>query len=153
MAQYLNPAAEIFLPPSVFTVERDHLKEWSIQLKDLSPILSLDNIAFVSLQYGNVKEQLISFNNRHNFNIQEFDLVDNFKDLDGHASLIDACDFVITISNTSAHLSGALGKETYLLCPSGEGLLWYWSHQLNGKSLWYPSINIHKQTGQLNQDA
>lgn len=118
----------------------------SIQLKDLSPILSLDNIAFVSLQYGNVKEELISFNNRHNFNIQEFDLVDNFKDLDGHASLIDACDFVITISNTSAHLSGALGKETYLLCPSGEGLLWYWSHQLNGKSLWYPSINIHKQT-------
>ena len=35
MAQYLNPAAKIFLPPSVFTVERDHLKKWSIELKNL----------------------------------------------------------------------------------------------------------------------
>jgi hypothetical protein len=35
MAQYLNPAAEIFLPPSAYTVERDHLKKWSIELKDL----------------------------------------------------------------------------------------------------------------------
>ena len=42
-------------------------------------------------------------------------------------------------------MAGAIGKETYLMCPSGKGLLWYWSNQKNGNSLWYPSIKIYKQ--------
>ena len=119
--------------------------EKSIQLDDLLPVLSLKNISFVSLQYGNVQKQLAEFNEKHDINILECDSVDNFYDLDGHASLIEACDFVITISNTSAHMAGAIGKETYLMCPSGKGLLWYWSNQTNGKSLWYPSIHIIEQ--------
>ena len=119
--------------------------EKSIQLEDLLPLLSLKDIAFVSLQYGNIHKQLAEFNEKHNMNILECDSVDNFNDLDGHAALIEACDFVITISNTSAHMAGAIGKETYLMCPSGKGLLWYWSNQTNGKSLWYPSIHIFEQ--------
>ena len=119
--------------------------EKSIQLTDLLPILSMNHIAFVNLQYGDVQEQLSDFNMKHHTNIQECLSVDNFNDLDGHAALIQACDFVVTISNTSAHISGAIGKETYLMCPSGKGLLWYWSNQLNGKSLWYPSIHIYEQ--------
>ena len=117
----------------------------SIQLEDLLPLLSLKDIAFVSLQYGNIHKQLAEFNEKHNMNILECDSVDNFNDLDGHAALIEACDFVITISNTSAHMAGAIGKETYLMCPSGKGLLWYWSNQTNGKCLWYPSIHIYEQ--------
>ena len=60
------------------------------------------------------------------------------------ASLIDICDFVITVSNTNAHLSGSLGKKTYLLLPKGKGRLWYWSSE-NKKSNWYPSIEILQQ--------
>ena len=119
--------------------------EKSIQLTDLLPILSMKHIAFVNLQYGDAQEQLSDFNKKHNSNIQECFSVDNFNDLDGHAALIQACDFVVTISNTSAHISGAIGKETYLMCPAGKGFLWYWSNQLNGKSLWYPSIHIYQQ--------
>ena len=119
--------------------------EKSIELEDLLPVLSLKDIAFVSLQYGNVQKQLAEFNEKHDMNILECDSVDNFYDLDSHAALIEACDFVITISNTSAHMAGAIGKETYLMCPSGKGLLWYWSNQTNGKCLWYPSIHIHEQ--------
>jgi hypothetical protein len=117
----------------------------SIKLEDLLPIIHLDDVAFVSLQYGDVHEQLNNFNEKYHLNIQECLTVDNFHDLDGHAALIEACDFVVTISNTSAHIAGAIGKETYLMCPSGKGLLWYWSNQSNGKSLWYPSIHIYQQ--------
>ena len=124
----------------------------SIPLEDLLPVLSLKDIAFVSLQYGNVEKQLAEFNEKHDMNILECDSVDNFYDLDGHAALIEACDFVITISNTSAHMAGAIGKETYLMAPSGKGHLWYWSNHTLGKSLWYPSVTIFKQnkTGQWN---
>ena len=59
-------------------------------------------------------------------------------------SLIEACDFVITCSNVNAHISGALNKKTYLLLPKGKGRLWNWSEK-NGKSFWYPSINIFQQ--------
>ena len=88
----------------------------------------------------------IDFNKKLGLNIKECLEVDNFNDLDGHAALIHACDFVVTVSNTSAHISGAIGKETYLMCPNGKGLLWYWSNQLNGKSLWYPSVQIYEQS-------
>ena len=69
---------------------------------------------------------------------------DNFNDLNGITSLIEICDFVITVSNTNAHISGALGKKTFLLLPKGKGRLWYWSSK-NNKSLWYPSIEVIEQ--------
>ena len=59
-------------------------------------------------------------------------------------SLIDICDFVITVSNTNAHISGALGKKTYLLLPKGKGRLWYWSSK-NKRSVWYNSIRTFEQ--------
>ena len=46
------------------------------------------------------------------------------KALDALASLICACDIVVTVSNANAHLAGALGKETYLMfrpCAAGCG--------------------------------
>jgi ADP-heptose:LPS heptosyltransferase len=58
--------------------------------------------------------------------------------------LIDACDFIITVSNTNAHIAGALGKKSFLLLPKGKGRLWYWSSFKN-KSIWYPSIEIIEQ--------
>lgn len=119
--------------------------EKSMALNDLLPILAIEGMSFVSLQYGNVKEQIAEFNLSHGLNIQVCEAIDNFQDLDGHAALIEACDFVVSISNTSAHMSGALGKETYLMCPAGKGALWYWSNEIDGKSMWYPSIHIFRQ--------
>ena len=110
------------------------------------PILKINNITFVNLQYGDTHRQLVDFNKKYSLSIKDCLEVDNFNDLDGHAALIQACDFVVTISNTSAHISGAIGKETFLMCPSGKGLLWYWCNQFNGKSLWYPSIQIYEQS-------
>jgi ADP-heptose:LPS heptosyltransferase len=72
------------------------------------------------------------------------DEIDNFNDIDGLASLIDACDFVVTTSNVTAHLAGGLGKETYLMVPFAHGRIWYW-HEGDTQSIWYPSINIHRQ--------
>ena len=117
----------------------------SMQLGDLLPVLKLAGISFVSLQYGDMSEELAEFNRQTGTEIQACESVDNFKDLDGHAALIEACDFVVTISNTSAHIAGAIGKDTYLLYPKGRGALWYWLNQAHEKSMWYPSIKIYQQ--------
>jgi len=46
-------------------------------------------------------------------------------DLDGVAAVINNCDYIVTISNTVAHLAGALGKPTYLLLSNSQSRHWY----------------------------
>jgi len=72
-------------------------------------------------------------------------MIDNFNNIEGLCSIIDACDFIISCSNTNAHLSGALNKKTYLLLPKGKGRLWNWNINDNF-SLWYPKTKIFQQT-------
>ena len=40
--------------------------------------------------------------------------------------IINELDLVVTISNSTAHLSGAIGKDTILMLSKGKGNLWYW---------------------------
>ena len=126
----------------------------SITLEKLLPILKLPNITFVDLQYGDVEEEKKSLFNEHGIQIISLKEIDNFNDIDGLASLIQACDIVISISNATVHIAGALSKKTYLLLPSTRGKLYYWHHiNQDQKSMWYPSIEIRNQaiTGEWNE--
>jgi len=121
----------------------------SVTLESLKPILALEDINFLDLQYSNTQDERNSFFNENGIEIKKFVKIDNFNDLNGVTSLIDACDFIVTVSNTTAHIAGALGKKTFLLLPKGKGRLWYWS-TIQNKSLWYHSIEVIEQnlTGQ-----
>ena len=96
-------------------------------------ILCENDISYVEKNYGKKIKYLKN--------------IDLFSDVDSAGSIIMSCDIIITTSNTTAHLSGALGKITYLLIPLSRGKLWYWT-DIQGKSYWYPSIKIFKQTKQ-----
>ena len=115
--------------------------EKSIALNELLPVLSRPDTIFLNLQYGEVEEEIENFSARHNINIIHISEIDNFNDIDGLTSLISICDFVVTSSNVTAHLAGALNKSTYLLIPYNYGRIWYWGENAY-RSLWYPSINI-----------
>jgi len=117
----------------------------SISLESLLPILKLPNITFVSLQYGDTREEIEVLNKTYGIQIKTIDEIDNFNDIDGLASLIDACDFVVTTSNVTVHLAGGLGKESHLLVPFSHGKIWYW-HEGDTRSIWYPSVNIYRQS-------
>jgi ADP-heptose:LPS heptosyltransferase len=68
----------------------------------------------------------------------------DFNDIDGVLDILNACSVFVTTSNTTAHLAGALGKETLLMLPCGNSRFWYW-HDIDGVSLWYPSVRVFKQ--------
>ena len=116
----------------------------SITLDTLKPILELENVEFVDLQYTETLTERENFYNKNYIKIKKLENIDNFNDLNGLISLIDVCDFVITISNTNAHIAGSLGKRTFLLLPRGKGRLWYWISN-KGRSVWYPNIDIIEQ--------
>ena len=116
----------------------------SITLEILKPVLKIENIEFIDLQYSNTSMEREKFYNENNIKIKTMKNIDNFNDLNGLSSLIDVCDFVITISNTNAHIAGSLGKKTFLLLPKGKGRLWYWISE-KSRSVWYPKIEIVEQ--------
>ena len=116
----------------------------SVSLEILKPILEIKNIEFLDIQYNDTSCERDKFNKENGIKISKIESIDNFNDLNGLTSLIDICDFVITVSNTNAHISGALGKKTFLLLPKGKGRLWYWSSKKK-KSIWYPSIEVVEQ--------
>jgi tetratricopeptide (TPR) repeat protein len=74
--------------------------------------------------------------------IPDLDLV---KDIDGQAALIAACDLVLSVSNTTAHLAGALGIPTWVLLPYGHFQPWYWFND-RVDSVWYPNTKLYRPT-------
>ena len=117
----------------------------SIDLKDFMPIFKIPNIIFINLQYGDVTSDLKALKDEFGVEINVIDSIDIFNDLDSLASLISVCDFVCSASNATIHLAGSLGKESYLFTPYSDAKMWYWSHQNDFHSLWYPSVSIFSQ--------
>ena len=116
----------------------------SINLEELLPRLNTNKFNFVDLQYGDTNEEREKILLKYQIKIANEDELDKFNDLDSLLALIDACDVVITVSNVTAHLAGALGKKTFMLAPHVFGLIWHW-HK-GSESLWYPSINIIRKS-------
>ena len=116
----------------------------SARLSDFEPILKLPGIRFVDLQYGDTGEERSTVMKQTGVEVTRVEDVDNFEDIDGLAALISACDVVVTISNTTAHIAGALGKPVYLLAPYALGTLWYW-HFDRDVSPWYPTLRLFRQ--------
>jgi len=116
-------------------------KSKSMSLEDFKPIFSLPGIDFVDLQYGDTKKEKKELKDNFGFELIEMTDIDNFNDIGKLASLINACDFVVTTSNVTAHIAGALNKKTYQILPYTEGRIWYWGINENS-SLWYPSIRL-----------
>jgi ADP-heptose:LPS heptosyltransferase len=115
------------------------------------PIIELEKLKCINLQYGDVEEEIDKFKNDYNLEFDSINWVDKFNNIDELATLIFCCDFIVTTSNVTAHISGALGKKTYLLVPYSQGKIWYW-HEGYKQSLWYPSISIYWQNSNFNWD-
>jgi Tfp pilus assembly protein PilF len=116
----------------------------TLRLQDLEPLLRLPGIDFVDLQYGDTVQEQVVFYANTTLSLKRVTEIDNFNDIDGLAALIEACDVVLTVSNTTAHLAAALGKQVLLLLPFSQGLLWYW-HTEREDSPWYPTVRLFRQ--------
>ena len=83
-----------------------------------------------------------SFKDETGIDIVQCASVDNREDLDGLAALIEMCDLVVSTSNITIHLAGALGKETWVLLPYVANFWWLLDRT---DSVWYPSLKLYRQ--------
>jgi hypothetical protein len=53
-------------------------------------------------------------------------------------------DLTISVSNTTVHMAGALGRPVWAFIPSNFGRLWYWFIERDD-SPWYPSLRLFRE--------
>jgi hypothetical protein len=119
-------------------------KSKSARLADFEDILRLPNCRFVDLQYGDTRAEREAVERELGIRVERLDDIDNTNDIDGLAALISACDAVVSVSNTTAHLAGALGTPTWTLVPHGHSRIWYWFKE-GERSPWYPRVHVRRQ--------
>ena len=101
------------------------------------------DVVLVNLQYGDVEDEIREFKEATGIDVVQCASVDNREDLDGLAALIEVCDLVVSTSNVTIHLAGALAKETWVLVPRVVVNFWWLSERKD--SIWYPSLKVYRQ--------
>ena len=110
----------------------------SILIGELEPILATTDVTLVSLQMDtspSEKKLLEKYGV-----LQPGDDIETFDDT---AAILSMLDLTVTIDTSVAHLSGALGRTTWVLLKFGGD--WRW-HLEGTESLWYPTAKIYRQS-------
>lgn len=113
----------------------------SLTLDRLQPLLATPGVQFFNLQYGDTAAEIEAFAARTGIRIHSEPTVDPTQDLDGLAAQIAALDLVISTSNSTVHLAGALGTPVWIMLHRDQGLPWYWAYE--GETVpWYPNTRL-----------
>lgn len=108
------------------------------------------DVRFVNLQYGKTEAEIAAVAKSTGTKVITVDQVDRFNDIEGLCALIQACDHVVTIDNSTVHLAAAMGVDTHLIVPFFPD--WRWP-QVESGSLWYPGLNIYRQDARFGWPA
>ena len=117
---------------------RYHNQRRNLSLRDFAEGLSSDEILLVPLQYGNISDEIYDLSIDYPDLIYKESLVCIDSDIDGLAALICACDCVVSVSNTTVALAGALGVPTNVLLPKAPG--WIWGKSDDIHSIWWSNV-------------
>ncbi|MEY2689825.1 MAG: hypothetical protein RL375_4024 [Pseudomonadota bacterium] len=97
-------------------------------------------VRWVNLQYGDVENELRDVGNMQLGRVHPG--ISGYANLDEVAALTCACDGVLTVCSTQAHLTGALGRPGIVLVPTHPN----WRYGAQGdRSPWYPSLTLARQ--------
>ena len=114
----------------------------STTLKDWTSILSQQGCCFINLQYGDIEPELEQFQEETSLKIYCDQEIDALQNLDDFAAQVSALDLVVSTSNTTTHIAGALGKRVWTLLPYMPN--WRWMLNRND-TLWYPHMRLFRQ--------
>jgi tetratricopeptide (TPR) repeat protein len=118
-------------------------KHKSVALEELIGLWDIPNVKVINLQYGKPEYDIEPFEEKTGKQVWQT-TVSNFFDLEGVAATMALCDAVVSVSNANVHISGAMGRPTYVL---DANKLWYWNHKNGRNSLFYPSVKLFPREG------
>lgn len=113
-------------------------------LGDWEPLIKTLPGRFVSLQYGDIGPALTEFERTVPGRILHDPSVDQMVDIDRFAAQLAALDAIVTISNTGAHLAGALGVPTVVMLGDRFHLTW---PAFGDRIAQYPTLRLIQKAG------
>ncbi len=123
--------------------EYSRIRERSIAIEQWEPLFSRAEVQWLSVQYGEHAETLAELNKNLGTNVIWDECFNTYHDIRSWAAQIMACDLIITVDNSVAHLAGALGRETWLLLPVVPEFRW----TAQGETTpWYDNMHLFRQT-------
>ena len=144
------PANKLNVGLSWSTLNKIEHDKKSIPLDKFTEIFKKENVNFINLQFGKVKDEISSFTDKNKVKFYEYKNLNITKEIDKLMSLINKLDLVITIQNSTAHISLSIGKKTFVLL-SYKPPRFYWYGPNAEKSYWYPEAILYRQKD-ANQD-
>jgi len=107
------------------------------------PILTMPGLQFVSLQYGDHSVEIAETRDRTGVEIFTDPDIDQLASLEDFAAQVAAMDIVVSITNTTVHMAGALGKPVWTMLPFTPD----WRYQRErGDTPWYPAMRLFRQS-------
>lgn len=88
-----------------------------LALEDLLPLLAVDDVDFVLLDYTDRSAEIAALQERAPFTLHRWEDLDLFDDLETVAALTSCMDLVISANTSVADMSGALGVPTWRFGP------------------------------------
>ena len=116
----------------------------NVPLDKFSELFKKKNINFINLQFGDLKKEISSFKKKNKVKFYEYKNLNITKEIDKLMSLINKLDLVITIQNSTAHISLSIGKKTFVLL-SYKPPRFYWYGPNPEKSYWYPEATLYRK--------
>ena len=129
----MNKAQGLKIGISWKSFKNRYSSEKSLSLEDFDNIFNISNSIIFNLQYGEVKEEIKNFTKKQNYKLITLDNLDLFNNFSGLANLLKSLDIFVTVSNSTAHLSSALGVRTILIKPANHASFHYWDYE-DGKT-------------------
>ena len=117
-------------------------RERSLTLAELLKKAALTGYDFVSLQYDEQPGEVVAGRKETNETIFTCPSLDTFKDIEGVAALIQCCDLVVSVDNTTVHLAGALGIPTRVYLPYISDWRWMMERE---DTPWYRALCLVRQ--------
>jgi hypothetical protein len=113
-------------------------------LDDWAAFLSGIPATFVSIQYGDTLADIERLRASSERTIIHDTDVDSLVDLDLFAAQMASLDAVVTISNTGAHMAGALDVPMHVLLDDKNQLIWPFAGRTSD---WYSSATLYRKAG------
>lgn len=134
---YGAPLVGISWASKSYSKDLPSLTEWVRLLRSI-------DATFVSLQYGKVAGDLAKLQRNNPRTIVHDASVDQLVDMDRFAAQVAALDAVLSISNTGAHLAGALAVPSVIIVDDRFRTVW---PVIGDTTPWYPQVRLVGKRG------
>ena len=123
---------------------KDRVNEKSVDFDLFTSLLqAFPDIKFLNLQYGDCSSVIAKWQ-QLGIDVASFTDINPLTNMDDWLCLVDCCDSVLSVANTTIHGAASLRKSTMCLLSKKPDWRWVDDRSIT-RSYWYPTVSVARQ--------